>query len=184
VPGTAFAHHPLAGFNYFIDGLIHPLFVSAHLLLLIALGLLYGQQGFEKCLSAIKVFTVTVAAGLAGSWFLTGVEIETLIIGGAVIVGLLVALRPILDRSWFMGIGAVCGMLLGFDSSQVALIGVDRVLALFGALVGIFLLLLHSIALAHYFNSRHWQRIGIRIIGSWVSASALLVFALSFSPKH
>ncbi|MGD8913138.1 MAG: HupE/UreJ family protein [Candidatus Thiodiazotropha sp.] len=184
MPGTAFAHRPITGLSYFIDGIIHPLFVPPHLLLLIALGLLYGQQGFKKCLSGIKVFTITAAVGLAGSWFLTGVEIETLIIGDTIIVGLLVAARPILDRYWFMGMGAVSGMLLGLDSSQAALTGVDRVLALSGTLVGVFLLLLHSVAFADYFNSRHWQRVGIRIIGSWVSASALLVLALSFSTKH
>jgi hypothetical protein len=27
---------------------------------------------------------------------------------------------------------------------------------------------------------RHWQRIGIRIAGSWIAASAILVLALRF----
>jgi urease accessory protein len=184
VPGTAFAHGPVAGLNHFIDGLIHPLFLPSHLLLLISLGLLYGQQGFTQCLSSVKVFVVTTALGLAGSYFLTAVDVETLLIGDALIVGLLVAARPTLGRLWYTGIGAVSGMLLGFASSQLAFNGVDRVIALFGTLVGIFLLLLHAAAFADFFNSRHWQRVGIRIIGSWVSASALLVLALSFSIKQ
>jgi F0F1-type ATP synthase assembly protein I len=37
---------------------------------------------------------------------------------------------------------------------------------------------------ADYFNKKPWQLIGLRVLGSWLAASALMVLALLFVPKH
>jgi urease accessory protein len=183
-PGTAFAHSSVQGFDHFLHGFIHPVFVATHLLLLIALGLFYGQQGVRACLIAIKAFLLSAAIGLAASWFSIEVKVDSLILGEAVIIGLLVATRPSLHWVWCSGLGVAAGILLGLDSTQAILSAMDRLVVLFGTLVGISLLLLYSVAFANYFNSKHWQRIGIRIIGSWISAIALLMLALSLSTKR
>jgi urease accessory protein len=183
-PGSAFAHSSVQGFNHFLHGFIHPIFVATHLLLLIALGLFYGQQGVKACLIAIKAFLLSAAIGLAASWFVIEGNIDLLILGEAVIIGLLVATRPSIHWVWCSGIGIVAGILLGLDSNQETLSAMDRVVVLFGTLVGVSLLLLYSVVFANYFNSKHWQRIGIRIIGSWISAIALLMLALSISTKR
>lgn len=67
------------------------------------------------------------------------------------------------------------------DSGQETLSDKEKLVSLFGSGVGIYLLLLYPIALADYFNKKAWQKIGIRIIGSWVAASSLLVLTLSLS---
>jgi hypothetical protein len=35
----------------------------------------------------------------------------------------------------------------------------------------------------YLYEKKSWHRIGVRIIGSWVAASSLLVLALAFSPN-
>ena len=44
LPGTASAHSGFAGATGFTGGLLHPLLVPAHILVVAALGLLIGQQ--------------------------------------------------------------------------------------------------------------------------------------------
>jgi hypothetical protein len=42
-------------------------------------------------------------------------------------------------------------------------------------------LLLCTMGVADYLKERTWQTIGVRIMGSWITASALLVLSLSLS---
>jgi hypothetical protein len=71
---------------------------------------------------------------------------------------------------------------VGLDSAREDLSGLAESVSLFGNAVGIYLLLLYSMGFAEYFSSKSWQRIGIRILGSWMAASAFLVLALMLSP--
>jgi urease accessory protein len=181
IPDLAFAQMPIDGLNTFLDGLLHPLFVSSHLLLLVATGLYYGQQGIRECLPAIKLFVVSTLAGLAVSWFSIAGGTEILILGEALIVGLLVATRPNLKPYWSLIIGTVSGLSLGLDTTQPGLTVAQRLISLCGSFLGLAVLLFHTTAFADWFRTRLWQRTAVRIIGSWVSASALLVLALSLS---
>ncbi len=184
IPGAAFALSPIEGLNSFLDGLLHPLFVSSHLLLLVAIGLYFGQQGIGECLPAIKLFVVSTLAGLAASWFSVAGDAEILVLGEALVIGLLVAARPNLKPYWSLLIGMVCGLSLGLDSAQPDLIVAQRLISLCGSFLGLAVLLLHTTAFADWFRKRHWQRTSVRIIGSWVSASAMLVLALSISTSR
>ena len=46
-PGTALAHGSIEGIGDFYSGILHPALVPAHLLVLLSLGLLLGQQGLS-----------------------------------------------------------------------------------------------------------------------------------------
>jgi urease accessory protein len=177
----ALAHSPIKGIGNFYNGLLHPLFVPAHLLLLIALGLLIGQKGIYENRAAVAVFLVTTAIGLFGAWFSIGGEMEILLLSAAAIIGLLIASNLSIGNYLSAIIAALVGFFIGIDSAQETLSGKVKLVTLIGSGVGIYLLLLYSMGFADYFNKKLWQKIGVRVIGSWVAASSLLVLALSFS---
>jgi uncharacterized membrane protein HdeD (DUF308 family) len=68
---------------------------------------------------------------------------------------------------------------LGIDSTQEILPGKDKVVSLLGSGIGILLLLGGAMLFVDAFKKRAWQRIGVRIIGSWLAASAFLALTLS-----
>jgi hydrogenase/urease accessory protein HupE len=181
IPQPARAHSPIEGIDNFYSGLLHPVFVPAHMLLLVALGLFIGQRGVKDNQSAVLVYLVAVAIGLITTAFSVGNDIEMLVLSVAASVGILVAASFVLNQYWCASIAALAGFLLGLDSGQDALSGGEKFVSLIGSGLGLYLLFLYPMALADIFNKKHWQIIGIRVIGSWIAASSLLVLALSYS---
>ena len=165
IPDVAYAHMPFKGIHNFYNGVLHPVLVPAHLLLLVALGLFFGQQGPSENKTAIFVFLLSIALGLIFTGFSAGSNFEVIVLAGAAIFGLLVATSLRLPGYWCVIAGALAGLLIGLDSAQEALSGRDRVAALFGSGVASYLLMLYPMGFAEYFNNRHWQKVGIRIIG-------------------
>jgi len=180
-PGAVSAHSPIKGIDNFYSGLLHPLFVPAHLLLLIALGLFIGQKGPEQNQVAIATLLGATLVGLTVAWFGVGSELEPALLGLAALVGLLTASNLAVGPHWCTFIAALAGLLLGTDSIQESLNGKERLVSLFGSGIGIYVLFLYPMALADHARKKHWQKIGVRVIGSWVAASSILVLALSLS---
>lgn len=181
VPQTSLAHSSIPGIGYFYNGLLHPVFVPAHLLLIIAVGLFLGQQGPKRVELALGVFAAATVLGLVVSWFSIDTGVESLILISSAAIGLLVAMSLQLTLPWCVVIALVAGSFLGIDSAQEALSGADKLVSLIGSGVAIVFLVLYPLILVDKFNKKAWQRIGIRIIGSWIAASSLLVLALSLS---
>ena len=179
LPSTALAHTPIKGINNFYNGALHPVLVPAHLLLLIALGLLLGQQGLKDKQGAYLAFLLATILGLVGAWFSPQLQPEVIILACSAIIGLLIALSPQLVLIWCSIIGATAGFLLGIDSAQESLSGQAKFVTLFGSGVGIYFFSLYPIALADFLRKKHWKQILLRVLGSWVAASSLLVLALS-----
>jgi len=183
VSNNALAHLPIEGMDSFYNGLLHPVLVPAHLLLLVAAGLFFGQQGQQKTEAAVSIFALATIAGLATSWFSIDAEIENLILMLSAATGLLIAINPDIKALWSAVIAIFAGFLLGVDSAQETLYGTEKFVTLFGSAVAICLILLCPMALADYSIKKSWQQVGIRIAGSWVTAIAVLVLALSFANK-
>lgn len=187
LPTSAWAHSPIKGLGDFFNGILHPVFVPAHLLLVFALGLLIGQQGVQANLNAIWAYLLGVAMGavVAGAGLvLPGpmALLELAVLVTAMGIALLVVLAVRLPSAFLMLLGLSGGVLLGLDSVQAELQGTARHVALFGSAVALYLLLLYPMALAERFSLHPWLRVGVRIIGSWIAASALLVLALLLAP--
>jgi hydrogenase/urease accessory protein HupE len=181
LPDVAYAHVPIKGVNSFYNGLLHPVLVPAHLLLLIAVGLFFGQQGPKENQPALMTYLASTALGLVAAWFSPGLPVEVIILASAAIIGLLIALSARVALPWCLLIGAVAGFILGLDSTQETYSGKEKFVALFGSGVGIYLFSLYPMGFADYFKKKPWQKIGVRVIGSWLAASSLLVLALSLS---
>lgn len=176
----AFAHPPPLGIGGFPGGLLHPLFVPAHAMAIVALGLLAGRQAGWG-----RMPIVSLAVGLA-----TGLLIMTLgvvpvlmneiVLGFGLVAGLLVALdRPLPELP-----GCVLAVLSGFcialDSPPEAISLTEANLMLTGTGLGALALLI-AVTLAAARLNAGWARIGARILGSWIAAGAILVLVLRFA---
>ena len=179
VPGLA--HAPIEGIDNFYNGLLHPVFVPAHLLLAIAVGLFIGQRGIVESRVAVGICFLAIVLGLVMAWFVLGTGLEPYILVSAAVIGLLVAANPAIGPAWYGMFAAAAGLLLGLDSPQETLSGKEKFVTLLGSGLGISLLVVYPMAMADYFKSQAWQKIAVRIAGSWIAASSLLVLALTVS---
>ncbi|NNK56490.1 MAG: hypothetical protein HKP44_04180 [Desulfofustis sp.] len=181
-PRLALAHVPFAGLNDLYNGLLHPVVVPAHLLLLAAAGLLLGKQGSRAVPPSFLLFCLFTLTGLVATTFFAGGIGERYLLGVAAVIGLLIAANLRIPFILCFILAALTGFLLGFDSTQTVLVGDAKFFSLLGSGLGLCFLFLYPLAFADYFSDRNWQKIGVRIVGSWVAASAILVLALSLQP--
>ena len=171
-------HPALQGVSGFYGGLLHPLLVPSHLIAAVGFGLLIGQQAPHGARAAPVAYIAAVIAGLAVialAYVPTFAE-ETLL-GCAALSGLLTALARPLPQVMVVPLAAATGLSLALDSPPEAISLSEANRALLGTAVGagILLVLVSEGALR---LKRDWQRIGLRIAGSWIAASAILVLAL------
>lgn len=183
LPQTALAHAPIQGISSFLNGMLHPILVPAHLLLLLAVGLLLGQQRLNKIELTLAAYTVATMLGLALTWFSIEVNFELALLALSAVLGLMITLQLSLHRLWCVLICCLAGFVLGVDSTQEQLLAKDKLFALFGCLVALHFIVLYPMALAESFNKKALQQIGVRIAGAWITAISLLVLALVFAPK-
>lgn len=180
---AAMAHSPIKGLDSFYAGFLHPVFVPAHVLSLLVLGILIGQQAAKSLQPVVIVFLLAAAAGLVLAGAGQGYDVTPLLLGMAAAVGLLVALARPLPLPVSIVTALIVGVLIGIDSAQDELVGRARIAALLGSGVAVYLLVLYALVFTDYFSRHAWQRIGLRIVGSWVAAASLLVLALTLTPR-
>jgi urease accessory protein len=179
----ALAHAPINNIGVFYNGLLHPLFVPAHLMLLFGLGLLLGQHAPGMSRFGWIAFVLALWTGLVvGQVFGVSVSV-TLLLLAAMTAGLLVALgRPIPGMAAAVLTG-LAGISVGIDSMPELLTRKETWVALAGTGLGAVLILSYVGGIAAGLR-QPWQRIGIRVAGSWTAASAILVLALALAgPK-
>jgi len=140
--------------------------------------LLIGQQAPRWGRAVPIVYVIAMVAGL-GAIALAAVATlaENTLLGLAAVAGLLVALARPLPRSigWLLG-GAV-GLARGLNSPPEAIPLTQAYVTMLGTALGAAIILLALVQVASRLR-RDWQRIGMRIFGSWIAASAILMLAL------
>lgn len=184
LPATAHAHSPVEGMNEFYNGILHPLLVPAQLLLILAAGLFLGQRGPRENRLALPAYFLASAAGLALSGLGMRFDaVDGFLLAGTMAIGLLTAVGRKAPLPLYPAAGAFAGLFLGLDSTPEALAGRERMLALLGSGVGLNLWLIYACGIADFFSRKPWQRIGLRILGSWLAASSILVLALTASSR-
>ena len=179
--GPACAHDVVAGVGGFYGGLIHPLLVPAHGLALVALGLLIGQQPPRRRAGLKAVFAAALLLGVIVivSAFAAR-DVDYAILGIAAAAGVAVAIARPLSVAVSCPLAAVAGVAIELDSVPQEISMQTTFLALVGTAVGAFLavMLLADLAACSH---RDWHRSGVRVAGSWIAASAILVLALRLS---
>jgi urease accessory protein len=160
--------------NAFVGG-VSDFFIPTHLLAVVALGLLAGQS---RAILMLAVF----AAGLAGGALTVASAIRevpsgmVLLILAAIAAGVVVLGRAIPPF--------VVAFLAGATGASIPLnappheITIPAAIAAQCGLAAAAVMTLAVVTLVAANAARPWQLIGVRIVGSWVAASAILVIAL------
>jgi urease accessory protein len=166
-------------FSAFAGGVLNPLTIPAHLLTLVGVGLLIGAQPRGRLIPAL-CFAAGLAAGLAAIAGAVGLTpaLDVLLILSA-ISGALIALAIALPQMLAAFVAALAGLALGLDSPPQAITLADATTALIGTWLAAVLAFVCVVVIAARLMPG-WQRIGLRIVGSWIAASAILVLALRF----
>jgi urease accessory protein len=176
----AFAHPVAANVGGVLGGALHPLLVTEHSLAILGLGLLIGQQT-EWARPAPFTFIVVLAPGLL---ILTlGVAIPfagIVVLLCALVAGVLVALARPLPEALGCVLAGLAGLAIALDSPPQVVSVREANLMLIGTGFGATILLIVVVEVSARLRPS-WTRIGARVFGSWIAASAILLLALPFA---
>jgi urease accessory protein len=175
---VARAHAPFEGAGSFSGGLLHPLFVPAHMLALVATGLLISRQVHRWHWLAPASYVVGLAIGFTAmmSAYAPQSAGEALL-AATVVCGGAVALPRPLPGILGCALALIVGVALALDSPPGGISVREANVILIGTFCGATILLLAVVGLTTMLT-REWQRIGVRIVGSWVAAIAIMVLTL------
>ena len=128
----------------------------------------------------MALFAVALAAGLVALALAVGeTPADDVLLGAVAITGVLVAAALRLPLLLAGPLAALMGASIGLDSPP-EMISLEAAVAMLigtglGALIALFL-----VVTGVSWLKRDWQRIGVRVLGSWTAASALLAIAVRF----
>ncbi len=170
--------------NFFWEGLLHPWGMPSHLMLLIALGLLAGQQGIGHVKATTPLFLLAVFCSVGLTLLVTlRLEFDLWLLMMALVTGLLIVLRLRLPVWLLMVLAVVTALVVGLDSAAPRIPGLRgiKVQALLaGTALSASLAVIVS-SLAGLALRNVLEGIPVRVLGAWITAGALLVLALKLT---
>jgi hydrogenase/urease accessory protein HupE len=172
----ALAHPPPLGFRGVLGGILHPLFVPAHLLAVLGLGLLIGQREWSRTVALVFIAGLAVGLGVMTFGFVPAF-LNEVVLALALILGLLVALTRPLPEAAGAALATLVGFCVALDSPPEVVSVREANLMLIGTGFGATLLIVIAVEAASRLRLP-WARIAARILGSWIAASAILVLAI------
>jgi hydrogenase/urease accessory protein HupE len=173
----AHAHGSVKGLGDFMGGFLHPLFEPAHLVALIALLLLVAQRGIHESTAVIGTLALATAVGLTAAVMGWPASTDTALLIAALLAGLTVTLARALPQTVLMVLAAAIGLGIGLGSEPEGLKGARLFVCLAGTWFGTCLYAISGGTLLEEFK-RPWTPVLIRVVGSWMTATALLVLTL------
>ena len=180
LPATASAHTAIGGVGDFFGGVLHPLTTPTHLLMLVGLGLLAGQHSPLNLKIPLSVFTPVSAVALL--FTTTGVVkniYPPILIGIALVAGVLVALEKPLPTVATGTIFAFAALALGLDSAVETGTPISIAKTLLGTWLGLILAVADIAYYLSFFTKQKWQQVGIRVAGSWITAASFMILAFA-----
>ena len=177
---SAEAHLNSTGLGPVYDGLTHFLTSPEDLVSALALALLAGLRGDEHGRRAAFVQPVAWLLGMlpglnvsALSIGAFGAAVALLVLGGLVVADVNISLRAL------TALGALLGLVHGFlNGSGMGLTG-SSIAAALGIVSAVFVLVVLVTACVAALRTG-WARIAVRVGGSWIAASGLLMLGWSF----
>jgi urease accessory protein len=173
----ALAHEVIQGVDGFYGGVLHPLLAPIHLLAVVGLGLFVGQPPGGQRSGLELIFAIALAGGLAAVGFGMGETPAPLILLTTALISsiFVVIARPAPKIvGWLLAVAT--GASIGLDSPPDVVSIRMAWIMLIGTELGAVLVLTIVTACAARFL-RPWQKIALRVLGSWTAACAILVLA-------
>ena len=176
--GPAWAHSLSTRFGDFYGGLLHPASALEQALPLVALGLLAGQNGPRPARWLLAVVPAAFALGTSLGGVLPPLPYLWLINAGSfLLLGLLLAFDGALPLPLLLGLGAGLGLSHGLANGSGMTGGTDPWLFVLGGTLTALAAILLPSALVVSLEAA-WQRIAVRIAGSWIAAVGAMILAL------
>jgi urease accessory protein len=179
---SAEAHAVYQGAGNFYAGMLHPLTSPEHVLPMLVLGALAGQNGLKRCEFVLWAFPAGMAAGACIALSvpdLRGVLLVNVV--SAVLLGsLLAAAFPL--PSWLIFILSIAfGVTHGYANGSAIIGQIRPGVFIAGMVAASFILIAYAVAATSFLLRLRptWIAIAVRVAGSWVAAIGLLVLSLS-----
>lgn len=173
------AHLNATGMGPIYDGLMHFLTSPEDVVPALALALLAGLRGAEYGRRALftlptawllgSLFGLTAAATTTGA---LGASLWFLVTGGLVVADAKLSLRAMTALS------ALLGLVHGYLNGTGMGVSAQTIVATLGLATAVFVLVVLAAALVVRFQA-YWARIAVRVGGSWVAASGVLMLGWS-----
>lgn len=175
------AHTTFPGLGEFASGFLHPLTTPLHVLVLLALGLWLGQHAPLRIKGPAAVFAAFAALGLSatviyhvGGFYPPWLIAVGLGVGAGVAIGV-----PTL--SWVkLSACGIAALMLGLDSGVeggTPAAATAKILA--ATWVSLVLCVVNVAFYVSLLPEVRWVRIGVRVVGSWIVAIAMLMLAFA-----
>ena len=168
--------------TWFIQGLLHPLLAPSHIILLVSLGIIIGQQSIKLIYFVMLAISVSIGMILK-QYLVISLNIELILLVLALIVSLLILAKLRLPRFLVLLLIIMSGVVLAYDTDPIVIPGVGENSInnwLLGALISM-LSVVTLLSLIAIFIRRFWEGIILRIIGSWIATSAIFILTLSLT---
>jgi hypothetical protein len=173
----ALAHSPIMGIGGVFGGMLHALLIPEHGLGLLALGLVLAQQDQSPRRAGILIFSVALACGLLVAAFGVGEALAAdILLAATGILGLLVVTMWT-PKYPVWALAAIVGVTLGLDSRPEVASNEESLRMLVGSGLGAAASLAIVAEVAFLLRSNA-QQIVARVVGSWITAIAILVLSL------
>lgn len=155
-----------------------PLVTIDHALCIIIAALLVGQQKPPHLGAAIAALFAGLVSGYLAIQVIPGFPLEGVVpLVLALLYGLTVAAAPAIGAGLVMALVGLAGIGVGFNTYPEDSTVLVLATTLAGLLAGA-ALIFSPVAWLASKAERDWQRIGVRIAGSWIAAIAALILAL------
>jgi urease accessory protein len=174
VPLTAAAHMPTSGLGPVYDGIFHLLLSPEDLIPLVGLALLCGQRGAPFARRALWVAPLAWFAGGVTGMFAGTAHVAAFSGVSFLLLGGLVAFNARVPLSLMTALAALFGFFHGYMNGA----GINRfnggtyVLLGLAAAVCVVVAVFSSLVIP---LRRPWALIAVRVAGSWIAASGLLM---------
>lgn len=180
VPGVCLAHGASPGLAGFAQGLIHPLVEPAQLIALLAFVALVGQRGLDPTGWSTGSVAAGACLGMAAAAVLAPWATTLPLLGFAAVCGVAVAAARTATPVLYPWIGAALGVCIGLDALPEGPLSWAWGTTLAGTAAGCWVWPVVGTGVAAAAH-RPWQRVLLRVMGSWMAACALLILALSLA---
>ena len=174
-PVPAHAHLVSTGFGAYYDGMAHLLLTPQDWLLVLAMGLLAGLCGRAASRATLVALPVAwFVGGMAGVAFASAGAPALAPVLSILAIGFLVALDRRLAPVVVAMLACVAGLLHGFVNGATMVVAGRTWLALLGAATAVFVLATLLPAAVVGLRPR-WTRVMVRVMGSWIAATGILM---------
>ena len=179
LPAAAHAHLVNTGLGPFYDGVSHFLLTPEDILPALALALLAGLRGARAGRLVLFVFPAGwLVGGLIGLALPSSSPSTAITMMSFIALGALVAADARLRPKWVAAIAIVVGVLHGIFNGAAMAEARLGALGIFGIAASLFVLVALAAALVIALRAP-WMRIAVRVAGSWIVATGLLLLGWS-----